>query len=74
MPVSSSDTDPVADSKNTYIEISSLLADALVCLCRSYRGIGNKLRLFHNKLKTPCSLFGIPDQNDFSRIEGILSM
>ncbi len=39
------------------IEIAILLAVGLVCLCRSYRDIGIKLRLFHNQLKTPQSWF-----------------
>ncbi len=49
-------SDLVADIKSNYqklIEIANLLAVGLVCLCRSYRGIIIKLRLFHNQLKTP---------------------
>jgi len=37
--------------KNNCLEIATLLADGLVCLCRSYRGISIKLSLFHNRLK-----------------------
>ncbi len=47
-------SDPVAGIKNNYyklIEITSLLTVGLVCLCRPYRGISIKLRLFHNQLK-----------------------
>lgn len=37
----------MADIKNKFVETVSLLSDGLVCLCRSYTGISNKLRLLH---------------------------
>lgn len=40
--------------KNHYTDTARLLSDDL-CLCGSYRGISNKLTLFHNLLETPCS-------------------
>lgn len=46
--IKTAEFDQMADIKNNYEEIASL-----VCLCRSYTDISIKWRLFHNKLKTP---------------------
>ncbi len=37
--------------KNNNIEIANLLTVGLICLCRSFRGISIKLRMFHNQFK-----------------------
>ena len=42
---------------NNRAEPARLLTRGLVCLCRSRGGISIKLRLFHNQLRTSCSIF-----------------
>lgn len=41
---------------NNNVELADL-ANGLVCLCRSYRSIAIKSRLFHIHVKVPCSMF-----------------
>lgn len=43
----------VNNKYNIHTEIASLLADGLVCLCNSLRGISIKLKLSHNQFKVP---------------------
>ena len=54
-PILWKDNNRLAGIKNNYTEIADLLADGLVCLCRSYGDIS--MKLFHYQLKTPCSSF-----------------
>ena len=44
--------DLAAGIKNKYEETADLLADGLICLCRSYRDINIELRLFHTQSET----------------------
>lgn len=55
-----SESDLVTAIKNNYfnyVEIANLVTDGLIFLCRSYKGISRKLRLFHKQLKIPCCYF-----------------
>lgn len=51
------ESDLGTDIENNSIEIANRLAKGLIWLCRSYRGIDNKLRPFYNQLKGPCNMF-----------------
>lgn len=46
----------MTDTRDKYVDISSLHTDDLIYLCRRFRDISVKFRLFHNQLKT-CGTF-----------------